>query len=139
MKNIHASCVEIEGRGVLIVGASGSGKSDLCLRLIQNKNALLVADDRVNINVQNSQIVATAPETLKGLLEVRGVGICRLPSKPCARVSLVVELEEKEKIERLPKNEAWTFENISVPFLKLCSFEASATDKIVIKLNACLI
>lgn len=139
MKNIHASCVSISQKGVLIIGASGRGKSDLSLRLIQNKGACLVADDRVELDVKDSKVIARSPETLKGLLEVRGVGICRLPYQPRANLALVVELVDRQKIERLPQNEIWTFENISIPLLRVDPFEASVIDKIVIKLNARLI
>jgi HPr kinase/phosphorylase len=92
---IHASCVSRDGAGVLVLGPSGSGKSDLVLRLLEC-GFVLVADDRVNI----LDGMASAPEALAGLLEIRGLGILRLSHADAARLSLVVELSPPA--ERLP-------------------------------------
>lgn len=70
---VHASCVAIGGRGVLLVGPSGSGKSDLALRLIDG-GAELVADDRVALRLADGRPVADAPPALAGLLEIREIG-----------------------------------------------------------------
>ena len=139
MKNIHATCVKLQDKGVLLIGRSGAGKSDLALRLIQDKGASLVADDRVNLTREGALISASAPAVLAGLLEVRGVGLCRLPFEPHAKIDLVVELVKKTEVERLPMPAFWCFEDVSIPLLRLYPFESSATDKIVIKLNAPLI
>ena len=84
---IYASCAAREGHGVLLLGPSGVGKSDLLLRLL-DRGFALVADDQVC--VENG--FANAPATLAGLLEVRGLGIVRLPFVPRARLVLAVEL-----------------------------------------------
>ncbi len=139
MKNIHATCVKLQGKGVLLIGRSGAGKSDLALRLIQDKGASLVADDRVDLTREGALISASVPAVLAGLLEVRGVGVCRLPFEPNAQINLVVELVKRTAVERMPKPAFWHFEDVSIPLLRLCPFESSATDKIVIKLNAPLI
>src|SRR5437763_2449066 len=86
-ETLHASTVALDGRAVLISGPSGSGKSDLLLRLL-DRGFVLVADDRVEIDGG----VARAPESLSGLLEVRGLGIFRLPHVASARLALVAEL-----------------------------------------------
>jgi HPr kinase/phosphorylase len=90
---IHASCAARQGHGVLLLGPSGSGKSDLVLRLLQ-EGWSLVADDRVEL--ENG--VASAPPALAGLLEVRGLGILRLPFEPVAPVALAVELGRGERL-----------------------------------------
>ena len=103
MENVHATCVDMNGAGVLIVGRSGSGKSDLALRLIENKGAVLVADDRTNLIVNGENLVANSPESIQGLIEVRGVGIVKKNFKPQSCVKLVVISSLKEKIERYVK------------------------------------
>ncbi|MCX7380321.1 MAG: HPr kinase/phosphatase C-terminal domain-containing protein [Alphaproteobacteria bacterium] len=92
---IHASCVARSGRGVLLLGPPGAGKSDLALRLI-DRGFVLVADDRVEID----GLVATAPVGLAGLIEVRGLGILRLPSIARAVLALAVQL--REEMPRMP-------------------------------------
>ena len=77
---LHASCVVIGACGVLLLGKSGSGKSDLALRLIKG-GATLVSDDQVKLSRNGRSIVAAAPDNIKGLLEIRGLGILRFPQK----------------------------------------------------------
>lgn len=89
--NIHASCVAIGGKGVLLLGASGAGKSDLALRLIDS-GAKLVADDRTLLFVKNGALHAKAPPSIKGLLEIRGVGIVKLPVRASVKLALAVHL-----------------------------------------------
>jgi HPr kinase/phosphorylase len=89
--NIHASCVAIGRQGVLLLGKSGSGKSDLALRLI-DRGAMLVADDRTILCLVNGALHARAPATIKGLLEVRGLGIVRFPVRAQVRIALAVRL-----------------------------------------------
>jgi HPr Serine kinase C-terminal domain len=98
--NIHASCVAIGRHGVLLLGKSGAGKSDLVLRLI-DQGAVLVADDRVILWTRNSVLHARAPQTIKGLLEIRGLGIVALPARAKVRVSLAVRLGREAA--RLPR------------------------------------
>ena len=89
--NIHASCVAISGHGVLLLGKSGAGKSDLALRLIEG-GARLVADDRTILFAARGALHAKAPESIKGLLEIRGVGIVAFPARTAVKISLVVRL-----------------------------------------------
>jgi len=89
--NIHASCIAVGRHGVLLLGASGSGKSDLALRLI-DQGAVLVADDRTILYMEKGLLHARAPASIKGLLEVRGLGIVKLQSRANVRVSLAVRL-----------------------------------------------
>ncbi|WP_158742838.1 HPr kinase/phosphorylase [Acidisphaera sp. L21] len=90
---IHASCAAREGHGVLLLGPSGSGKSDLLLRLL-DRGFTLVADDRVEL----TDGVASAPAALVGLLEVRGLGLVRLPYLASAHVALAVSLNVGERL-----------------------------------------
>ena len=132
-KNIHATAVDIDGKGVLLIGAPGSGKSDLAFRLIMNKNAVLIADDRVDIFVENGVLKATCPENIKGLLEVRGIGICKFPFHDSVEIKLVVQLEKPDtKIERLPNKETTSLMEKDIPLIRIHSWEASSPDKIII-------
>ena len=90
---IHASCAARNGAGVLLIGPSGSGKSDLLLRLL-DRGFALVADDRVEIDCG----VARAPAPLAGLLEIRGLGIVREPFEPEARLVLAIAMRTSERL-----------------------------------------
>jgi serine kinase of HPr protein (carbohydrate metabolism regulator) len=89
--NIHASCVAIGARGVLLLGPSGSAKSDVALRLIDG-GARLVADDRTILFVRSGALYARAPASIAGLLEIRGVGIVKVPVRARVKIALVVRL-----------------------------------------------
>lgn len=139
ISNIYATCISIKKAGILLLGKSGMGKSDLALRLIENKGAVLVADDRTDICLKDGTIYAYAPDNIKGLLEVRGVGIVKIPYIEDIPVKMAVELvDSAEKVERMPEAEFFKFKGCRIPLIKLCAFEVSAADKIVIKLKAVL-
>ena len=89
--NIHASCVAIGSQGVLLLGPSGCGKSDLALRLIDG-GAKLVSDDRTLLFLLEGALHAKAPASIKGLLEVRGLGIIQLPVRTNVEIALAVKL-----------------------------------------------
>ncbi len=97
--NIHASCVAIGKRGVLILGDSGAGKSDLVLRLVDD-GAKLVADDRTELYVSRGVLHARAPKSIAGLLEVRGIGIVALPFAKDVTLDLAITLGTQP--QRLP-------------------------------------
>lgn len=122
MPLVHAACVEWLGAGILIRGKSGAGKSDLALRLI-DAGAALVADDQVLL--ENG--IASAPARLQGLLEVRGLGIVRLPFVKKTAVVLTIDLCSADEIERLPDR----FGGI----MRLDPFCASAVAKIKLALR----
>ena len=86
--NIHATCISYRDNGILLIGPSGSGKSDLALRMMMNKGAQLVADDRTDVEEKFGRLRATCPENIRGMMEVRGIGLCRF--EPCP--SVFVEL-----------------------------------------------
>ena len=134
MALVHASCVAIAGAGVLIAGAPGSGKSDLALRLI-DRGARLVADDQVVVRRRQGRALASAPEALRGLLEVRGLGILRLPPLTAAPLALVVALDEAAG-ERLPEPRRRRIAGIDLPMITLAPFAASAAARVRLALAA---
>jgi HPr kinase/phosphorylase len=109
--SVHASAVKVENRAVLIRGPSGAGKSRLAFDLIlagrsgQIPQAVLVGDDRVHLDTADGKIVVRPVRELAGLMEVRGLGICRCDFVEQAIVGLVVDLSATDA-ERLPPPEA---------------------------------
>jgi serine kinase of HPr protein (carbohydrate metabolism regulator) len=101
-ETLHLSSVAIDGRAVLIEGASGTGKSDLALRLI-DRGATLVSDDYTVLARTDGELIASAPVTIAGQIEIRGLGIIRLPHIDHVGVALLVRLTEKP--ERMPMDE----------------------------------
>jgi HPr kinase/phosphorylase len=115
---LHASCVALSGRGLLITGASGSGKSGLALELIA-RGARLVADDRVWLFAgRDGRLMARAPTALKGLIEARGMGLLRATVLRSAPVWGVVDLDRAET-ERLPPARWQTLLGHDVPLLRV--------------------
>ena len=129
MPLLHASCVEYTGSGILICGEPGSGKSDLCFRLI-GKGARLTADDQTIIENDGGRLTASCPECLRGLLEIRGIGIVETPFLPQTRINLKLSLQTGEKIDRMPEAETETIEGVEIPVLRINAFEASVILKI---------
>ena len=132
---LHASCVELDEVGVVLLGASGSGKSDLALRLI-DAGARLVADDRLTIERRGIFCSGARRRSLAGLLEVRGFGIVRLPWCAESRLGLVVELEPDASAPRLPEPEHYALLGIALPQLRLDPRSASAVARIRLALIA---
>ena len=126
---VHASCVALEGRGVLLRGAPGAGKSDLALRLIDG-GALLVADDQVALESGGESLRAAPPAGIAGLLEVRGIGIVSLPFVPQCPLRLVVDLAAADAIERMPERAAVELCGHRIAHAVLAPFEASAPAKV---------
>lgn len=136
MINIHATLVCLNNKGILLTGKSGLGKSDVALRMIMEKGAELVADDRVNIKCTDNKLYGCAPKELAGLLEVRNVGISRFDFKTETEIVLCVELcDERKHLERLPVDECVDFLGVSITKLKLYPFDCSILCKIMVKLS----
>jgi HPr kinase/phosphorylase len=132
---VHATCVRIMEVGVLLRGPSGGGKSDAALRLI-DAGAALVADDQVALRREGEELFATAPDPLKGLLEVRNVGIVPMATIPETDIGLVIELKPREHLERLPEARNTRLLEVEVPVLELDPFETSFVAKVKTALAA---
>lgn len=126
---LHASCVAIGGWGVLLLGPSGSGKSDVALRLIDG-GAMLCADDRVDVRQHGDILLAAPPPSLYGLLEVHGLGILTLPVVENIPLKLVVDLVLRESVDRLPEPRFFDCLGLRVPLVSLHAFDASTPAKI---------
>lgn len=126
---LHATTVALAGVGVAIEGPSGSGKSDLALRLIDG-GARLVADDQTRVERQGGQLVASPPPAIAGLLEVRGLGIVELPYEPAAVLRLLAVATPAGEIERMPEPESRTLLGVALPVLRLDPFAISTCAKL---------
>jgi len=131
---IHGTCVAIAGRGVLIRGRSGAGKSDLALRLIA-EGARLVADDQVLVSAIDGRLVARAPEPIRGLIEVRGIGLVPAPATASVRLSLIVDLVAARAVPRLPEPRSARIAGLDISLATLAPFEASAAIKVRLALR----
>jgi serine kinase of HPr protein (carbohydrate metabolism regulator) len=128
MTPIHATCVAIEGCGVLLIGPSGTGKSDLALRLI-DRGAVLVSDDYVTLAVHNGELRASPPDTIAGKLEVRGLGIMPLPFVRDVTVRLAVDLDAPPA--RFPLEPmAIAYLGVQLALIRLQAHEASTPIKV---------
>lgn len=115
-QTIHGNCLIVGTRGVLVRGAAGSGKShltDALLKRAQTKGNLgaLVADDRVILKGEENQVLASVPETIAGMMEVRGYGLVSTDHADLAKLHLVVDLLPRQELERLPE-EAVSYERL---------------------------
>ena len=125
----YGSCVEFMQSGILICGSSGCGKSDLCLRLI-DQGAKLVSDDQTVIENENNALIARCPANIKGLLEIRGIGIVEIPSIEQTEIRLKLILQDSMKIDRMPSKKRELIENVEIPVFELDAFSLSAIIKI---------
>lgn len=137
MNNIHATLVNYNDKGILLIGKSGLGKSDLALRLIFEKGAKLVADDRVTLSQNDNVLYGEAPDNIAGKIEVRGLGICELEHIKKSKIDLCVELcSSRDEVERLPQDEFINFLGISITKIKIYPFDCSTICKIIIKTDS---
>ena len=133
---MHASFVLWRNKGILFRGKSGSGKSELALKFIENKNAVLVADDVVALKTRQNKLWGYAPENIRGLLEIRNVGISRYEFAAEAEVSLLVNLVQyKENLERLPKNKTENILGVEIPAIDLYANDTTILEKIIVKIR----
>jgi len=132
-ETLHASSVAIDGRAVLLAGISGSGKSDLALRLL-DRGFTLVSDDQTVVLKRGDKLHASAPATIRGKLEIRGIGIVPMPHIDDVPVALVVELTSD--IQRMPDDSRErVICGISVPVISVDAMTASAPSKVAIALD----
>jgi HPr kinase/phosphorylase len=126
---VHGSCAARDGAGVLLMGPPGSGKSDLVLRLL-SRGFDLIADDRVDI----ADGIASAPASLAGMLEVRGLGVMHLPHRPQAALALVVELGAAPPRMPVPTRHAM----LDLPQVGIDGTAASAPERVALALDCAL-
>ena len=132
--SLHGTCVEVKGKGVLITGNPGAGKSALALQLM-DRGALFISDDQTVLSQETGEIVIQAPLALKGLMEVRGVGICQFPCQEKSFLRLFVEICDSIDVERLPEPSFVEYYGIRVPYLKILKGDPLGAIKIELKVD----
>jgi serine kinase of HPr protein (carbohydrate metabolism regulator) len=133
-ETVHASCIMIDGRAVLLCGGSGSGKSDLALRLLDRGGAL-VSDDYTELRRDGSRLIGSAPQNIAGKIEVRGIGIVDWPA--AAEAPIVLSFALDLPVERIPEEALpfRTYLGIEIPLLSINALEASAPIKVELALR----
>ena len=131
-ERMHATSVAIDGLAVVIEGPSGSGKSDLALRLI-DRGAVLIADDASLLVRQGTGLVARAPATLAGRMEVRGVGIATFPHVDEAPLGLIVRLGSDAP--RMPERRQRRIAGVAVREIVLDAYHPSTPIKVELALR----
>tara|TARA_R110002020_G_scaffold47752_16_gene136172 strand:+ start:2503 stop:2973 length:471 start_codon:yes stop_codon:yes gene_type:complete len=130
-QTVHATAIVVGSSGLLFVGASGSGKSRtafacLAAARVRGWNAALVADDQTELELRGGRCLASCPEPIQGLLELRGTGIVALPRVERAVIDLVVALAEPSVATRLPpESETFSCNGIMLPLMRLWRVDAA--------------
>ena len=139
MATVHGTCLVVARAGLLLRGPSGAGKSDLALRLIHDGRGRLVADDQVVLESGNDgRLWASAPATLAGRIEVRGLGIRAIDHQARTPLHGVVDLVEREAVERMPEDETAEVLDRPLPRYALHAFDASAPARLALIARCCL-
>ena len=132
-ETLHATSVAQDGRAVLIGGPSGSGKSTLALRLL-DRGFKLVSDDQTIVRREGERLLASAPPTIAGKLEVRGIGIVEVEAVDDVAVTLFVEL--RSDIQRLPEDSRErSILGVALPIVSIDATTASAAAKVALALD----
>lgn len=129
--HIHASCVELSGKGLLLLGNAGAGKSSFALSLI-NRGFTLVGDDQVCIFPDDGKLRAQPAESLKGLLEVRGIGILQMLYSSSCTIEYLIDLVPGFCAERLPDQKTMMIYNAPLRTLQINPMDPRAIEKILI-------
>ncbi|MCC9621491.1 serine/threonine protein kinase [Thalassospira sp. MA62] len=131
MSQLHANCVLIGAHAVLLRGASGTGKSSLSLRLIK-AGGFLVSDDRTDLVVRDGRLIASAPQQIAELCEVRGIGLVRgLPTKPFGDVRAIIDLVDDPTLcARMPDPQSEEINGITLPRWTLCASDVALEAKV---------
>ncbi len=125
---VHATTISLNGSAVMIRGESGAGKSDIALQLLESSgnglvgmiiHAHLIADDQTQLERRGDKIYASAPATIRGLIEVRGQGILPVATVDNVVLALVVDLKPEHDIERLPGEDTLSTELLGLPIARV--------------------
>lgn len=128
---LHATTVQLRGCGVMLMGQSGAGKTEIALSLIERASmrgepASLVSDDRTLLHVEDGRLIASVPDSLAGGVEIRGAGLFTVAYVKQTPLDLVVNLVSREEAERYPSGENWQFEAIEIPRLLLPALSSNS-------------
>lgn len=139
--NLHASALRLGGRGLLVRGPSGSGKSSLALSILARGaaagfEAALVADDQVFVEPRGRRLYAQAPAATAGLIEVRGVGILSRPHLAETALDLVIDLVPRKSVKRLPEDHAVALSGIEIRRIGLPERDPSFAADVLLTLVA---
>lgn len=134
MERVYGTCIAIDGRAVLLRGPTGSGKSDLALRIVE-AGGRLVADDQTILMREHDSLIATCPDPISGQIEVRGVGIVPVATVRRAPLAMVMDLVPGEQVDRFPELRYCHYLEIDIPLLNIAPFEVSAAAKVRIALT----
>lgn len=134
-ERIHASCVSVGSHGVLLLGESGSGKSDVTLRLMA-RGAMLVADDQVILREEEATLFASVDPAIRGVLEIRGVGLVKYPVANNIPLRLAVHLVSLDEMEHIPEPQTYTALGVKIPQISIYGFDSSTPDKIYAAVHA---
>jgi len=143
--NRHCNVVEIAGKGILIEGPAGSGKTSLALGLVdaarqRGIDAHFVADDQALLEVEDGRIVARTPPSIAGLAEIRGHGIVRLAHRSRSTIGLVLAMVEDDGLERMPEQVTTFVLGIELPAIAVpVRHEAQAVRIILARLGISLV
>lgn len=131
---LHATCVEKDGLGVLLRGHAGAGKSSFALALI-NRGFKLVADDQVRTSLIDGFLTAQPAEVLKGLLEVRGLGILKLSYSPVCQIQYLIDLVPGFKCDRLPSYFETTINGARIQSFQMNPMDPNSVEKVLVLFN----
>lgn len=132
----HGTAVLYGGAGVLLRAPSGGGKSDLAYRLIL-LGGRLIGDDYVWLRAESGQLYAIAPDTIRGRIELRGVGILSVPATPVAVISALIDLAPDSVIERMPEDRFETIAGLALPLYAVDPFLAASAAKVAAIAEVC--
>ena len=130
MPLIHATAISVNGKGLILRGPSGSGKSDLAARAIDG-GAVLIGDDQIVLSRRAGTLYLEPAPNLAGLLEVRGVGILQVaPFLSAHSAAAIIDMAKSSEVPRLPERQFETLHGIALPRFALAPLEASAPLKL---------
>ncbi|MEM7299644.1 MAG: HPr kinase/phosphatase C-terminal domain-containing protein [Pseudomonadota bacterium] len=123
-KNHHGTALLVGEIGLLVRGASGSGKSLLARLLLERcraraQFAALISDDQVLLEARGRRLIARVPDTIEGKMEVRGFGIVQVPHEPSARIHGVIELVTDDDLPRIPNRKLEMIEGVGLPSMQV--------------------